>query len=255
MDAPRVDLVRALIAGPEVRADAPADGRLGVLAGRYAVVDQWTLIRSWSEGEFLERIARGAAAKTHADHLEADQPRVKVLFNHGHDPSIGDKVLGPIRELGEDDEGMSYAVDLLDTSYNRDLLPGLVEGLYGASFRFSVIVDVWNDEPGVSEHNLRGLPERTIREFRLHEFGPVTFPAYLGASAGMRSMTDAWLAKADPVRFASLAAERGVDLSHLGRQVEAAEPVDDEPREHSTPHPHINLALARSRARLILQGV
>jgi hypothetical protein len=67
-------------------------------------------------------------------------------------------------------------------------------------------------------------------------------------------MTDAWLAKADPVRFASLAAERGVDLSHLGRQVEAAEPVDDEPREHSTPHPQMTLALARSRARLILEG-
>jgi hypothetical protein len=29
-----------------------------------------------------------------------------------------------------------------------------------------------------SDHNPLGLPERTINEIRLYEFGPVTFPAY-----------------------------------------------------------------------------
>jgi hypothetical protein len=31
------------------------------------------------------------------------------------------------------------------------------------------------------------LPERTIKELRLFEFGPVTFPAYQSATAGVRS--------------------------------------------------------------------
>lgn len=34
------------------------------------------------------------------------------------------------------------------------------------------------------------LPERTVRAVQMEEFGPVTFPQYPGAIAGMRSLTD-----------------------------------------------------------------
>jgi phage head maturation protease len=73
-------------------------------------------------------------------------------------------------------------VPLLDTSYNRDLLPGLKDGVYGASFRFQVMKEELKQDPGVSDHNPKGLPERTITEARVMEFGPVTFPAYAGAT-------------------------------------------------------------------------
>jgi phage head maturation protease len=43
-------------------------------------------------------------------------------------------------------------------------------------------VDV-NQRPGKSDYNPDGLPEITILEARLIEFGPVTFPAYAGATA------------------------------------------------------------------------
>ncbi len=234
MDAPRDDLVRALIAGPELRAEGDGDA-LGVMTGHYSVTNQWTHIRSWYEGDFMERIAPGAASKTIREHFEAAQPRVKVLYDHGHDPHIGNKVLGAIDVLEEDEKGTRFEVPLLDTSYTRDLHPGLALNLYGSSFRFSVIQDSWNEEPGVSDHNPQGLPERTITEYRLFEFGPVTFPAYLGATAGMRSLTDRYLSRSDPARYAAALAERGVDLSHLSRQEpdEAANPSKPEPREHS----------------------
>ena len=49
------------------------------------------------------------------------------------------------------------------------------------------------DKPKVSAMNPRGLPERTVSEAAVREFGPVTFPAYEGATAGLRSMTDEFI--------------------------------------------------------------
>ena len=67
------------------------------------------------------------------------EDKIRALFQHGKDPQIGDKPLGPIRELREEEEGPYYEVPLLDTAYNRELIPGLEAGLYGASFRFEVL--------------------------------------------------------------------------------------------------------------------
>jgi hypothetical protein len=115
---------------------------------------------------------------------------MRVLLEHGRDPQIGNKPLGPIRSLFEDRVGAFYEVDLLDTAYVRDLIPGLAAGVYGASFRFSVndSGERWDNHPSRSEHNPDGLPERTITEARVYEFGPVTFGAYATATAGVRAL-------------------------------------------------------------------
>jgi HK97 family phage prohead protease len=202
------------------------------LYGHFSVFNRWTEINSWFEGNFLERIAPGAFKKT----IGENRDRIKALFQHGMDPQIGDKPLGPIADLREDDMGAYYEVPLLDTSYNRDLIPGLEAGLYGASFRFQVMREELNDQPDPSDHNPRGLPERTIKEARLHEFGPVTFPAYQGATAGVRSLTDHFVfdeIARDPDRFRSVLA---VDLTDLRRDSdeEAAEAADA-PSEDETP--------------------
>jgi phage head maturation protease len=115
--------------------------------------------------------------------LIEDRAGLKVLFQHGRDPQAGNKPLGPIDTVREDGYGAFYRVPLLDTTYNRDLLPGLEIGLYGASFRFQVMMDEVVERPGRSAHNPTGLPERTVGEAKLFEFGPVTFPAYSAATA------------------------------------------------------------------------
>ena len=102
------------------------------LRGHFAVFNQWTTIDSLLEGRFVERIAPGAFRQAERDHSG-----VRVLFNHGRDPSIGDKVLGPIQTLREDARGAYFEVPLLDTSYTGDLIPALEAGLYGSSFRFA----------------------------------------------------------------------------------------------------------------------
>jgi HK97 family phage prohead protease len=182
---PRDGLVRA-ISGCEVR-DAPAgDASPGTLVGYLAVFNQWSEINSQHEGHFMERMAPDAFDST----LATNRDRMRVTFNHGKDPSLGDKVLGIPTVLEPDERGVRYEVPLIETSYNRDLAPGLRAGAYGSSFRFNVLAEDFNKRAKPSEYNPKGLPERTVRELNMQEFGPVTFPAYEGASAGMRSLTD-----------------------------------------------------------------
>jgi HK97 family phage prohead protease len=181
-----VDVVRAVTEVPEVRAAAQPDDGIGLLSGHFSKFDNWYRIASVWEGEFLERTAPGFTLQTIAE----DRAGMRVLFNHGFDGQIADKVLGPIRDVREDADGVYYEVPLFDTTYNRDLLPGLKAGVYGASFRMRVLADSWDDEPARSEFNPNGIPERTITRAQVMEFGPVTFPANPEASAGVRSGTD-----------------------------------------------------------------
>lgn len=181
---PRENLYRI---NPDIALTRAEGASMPTLTGHFAMWNQWTEIRSAYEGNFMERFAPTSMNKT----LSENTP--KVLFQHGKDPQIGDKVLGPVSRVEPDATGAFYEVPLLDTSYNRDLVPGLEQGLYGASFRFSVLQEDVNKKPARSEFNPRGIPERTVTEARVMEFGPVTFPAYAGATAGVRSITDEFL--------------------------------------------------------------
>jgi len=197
---------------PGVKLRAHPDGGMPTLYGHFAVFNRWAEIDSWMEGRFLERIAPGAFKKT----FQETTP--KVLFQHGMDPQIGDKPLGPVEVLEEDKTGAAYEVQLLDTTYVRDLIPGLEMGLYGASFRFEVMKQVIDERPDRSDENPQGLPERTIREAKVMEFGPVTFPAYDDATAGVRSLTDRFLFDAidrNPQRARELFRELRMDVEDL----------------------------------------
>jgi HK97 family phage major capsid protein/HK97 family phage prohead protease len=201
---PRDNIIRAARPGIELRA-ATVDGSLGTLTGHFSVFDTWYEVDSMWEGHFMECVAPGAFRKTIAENRDA----MRVTFNHGQDPQLGDKVLGPIQTLEEDSTGAFYEVPLLDTSYNRDLLPGLKAGVYGSSFRFRVVKEEIVQEPEPSAANPRALPERTIREAAVSEFGPVTYPANAGATAGMRSLTDLYALRrfvADPAKLSRLVA-------------------------------------------------
>lgn len=92
-----------------------------VLSGHFAVTSTWTMIDSAREGRFLERFAPGAFDRT----IRENRDQMRVLFNHGQDGACGSKVLGPIERLEADGTGAYYEVPLFDTSYTRDLLPGL----------------------------------------------------------------------------------------------------------------------------------
>lgn len=169
------------------------DGTLGEMYVRFSPFNTWYEINSMWEGRFLERTVPGSFKKTINDAKRSDGLySTKVLFNHGMDMNIGDKMLGVPTRFAETNEdgyhGPQLDVPLFDTSYNRDLAPGIRAGAYGSSFMFEAVREDWNNEPGAGDHNPEGLPERTLSEVRTFEGGPVTWPASPTATAGMRSI-------------------------------------------------------------------
>lgn len=200
---PKDGLVRAMAPGLELR-DAE-EGKMPKLTGYMMRFGEWTEIDSAFEGHFFERVAPGATKKTLAEGANS----MRILYNHGHDPHIGEK---PLAEpaLIEDSNGVRYdEPELFDTTYNRDLIPSLKAGQLGSSFRFRVTSEQFDRTPEKSDHNPDGIPERTITEMKLYEGGPVTFPAYEGATAGARSrsLTDEMFIaelKLDPARYPEL---------------------------------------------------
>lgn len=245
--APRADLFRMVdLAAGEVTfraaaADTPSDGRIGTLVGYAALFNSDTIIDSW-EGKFVERIAPRAFART----LEQRGDKVKVLFNHGFDPSVGDKPLGKPEVMREDRKGLYVEVPIDDTSYGRDIVASLRSGaLDGQSFRFSVKAEKWDDPT-----DAKSLPVRTIREVELYEFGPVTFPAYEATSAGVRSR-DAYTAwrTAHPTTPTPEPGEATSDPTDVPGEATTADPI--QPRSIKTEA----LAIARARALAEATGV
>lgn len=174
--------------------DENDEGTLGTLEVRFSPFGTWYEINSWWEGRFLEQTKPGAFKRTARNARRSDgRYSTKVMFNHGMDFNIGDKLLGVPTRFEETEEdgyhGPIIEAPLEDTSYNRDLAPLLRAGAYGSSFMFEVIREKWDNEPEASDHNPEGLPERTIEEVRVFEAGPVTWPASPTATSGLRSLS------------------------------------------------------------------
>ena len=195
---PRDNLIRAIPHSFEVRSDAQS--LTPEFQGIFSRFNDWYPVSELGMGDFMEQVLPGAFTDT----IKRDKSSMRVLFNHGQDPSIGDKPLGPIRTLKEQDDGPYFDGPFLDTGYNRDEIIPMLQGRLmdgtkvgsqlGSSFRFSVQEDRWNMHPKSTKMNPNGIPQRSIVRAKVFEFGPVTFPANAGATASARSLTDDWYA-------------------------------------------------------------
>jgi HK97 family phage prohead protease len=167
--------------GPDaiaLREDGSAQADAPLLTGHFARFGEWTEISSLIEGHFMEKVAPGAFTRT----IKEDGKQMRVLFNHGGDPTLGKQILGEVETLREDSVGAYYVVRVFD-GLPQLLRSGLAAGVYGSSFRFSVEREHYVTNTKRSSYNPKGLPERTILEARVYEFGPVSFPAYQGATS------------------------------------------------------------------------
>ncbi len=130
-------------------------------------------------GEQTTFVKPGAFTKT----LKENRDQIKVLFNHGRDPSIGEKPLGTILDLRQDKKGLYAEVRVSDTSYGKDVIELVRDGALDAmSIQFETTQEKFNDD----------LSERYLEQVRLYEFGPVTFPANSEALFTLHSREAHW---------------------------------------------------------------
>lgn len=185
MSFPTQNLVRLDSSPVEFRAATAGGAEDGVMFGHFARFNEWTEIHSWFEGDFLERVA-----PTAFDRQFKDSSRIRCLYEHGRDSQIGNKPLGVADVLRADAKGAYYEVSLFDVPYVNDIKPALRAKQLGASFRFSIVKESVVIPRVPTAHNPQKLPERTLEDLDVPEFGPCTFGAYAGATSGLRSITD-----------------------------------------------------------------
>lgn len=208
---PTDNLVRARYGDDtiEMRVADSGDGR--TIFGHFSVFEKWAEINSRYEGRFLERLVPGSFRNAFSN-----TKGIRVLYEHGADPSIGNKPIANPEVMREDDIGAYYEAEMFDASYANDLIPALRAGQLGASFRFRVDPDgeEWVDPRKESDHNPDRLPERTIRSVSLYEFGPCPWGAYPDATAGVRSGTDSFIDRllTDPAFVARFTERAGLTV-------------------------------------------
>ena len=167
----------------EIKLRSAEDGGR-VMYGLIVPYSQWTEITSTKEGHFLERFLPRSLART----IVADRAKIRVLFQHGLDPAVHNKPIATVANLRDEPGGATYEARLFDAPYVVDnVLPGLEAGSFGTSGTFRVLKDELRQRPARSDFNPHALPEVSIVEARVREISAVTFPAYDGATASMRS--------------------------------------------------------------------
>lgn len=188
--------------------DTAADGEPNdglTLDGYGAVFNRETVIDSW-EGRFREKIAPGSMKRS----FRESPP--KVQFDHGRHPMIGSIPIASLRSISEEvdpqfapDGGAHVVARLFDNWLMQPVRDAIAGGaVSGMSFRFSVVREVWERADGTPIRDDRQLadelerswredlpdeelPVRTLKELKVPEVGPVTWPAYADTSVSVRS--------------------------------------------------------------------
>lgn len=242
--------------------DGDNEGDGLTLDGYAAVFNSPTRINSW-EGVFDETIAPGAFKKS----MRERTPVLQV--NHGRSEDLP---IGAIESLTEDARGLHVTARIFDVPDTALLREGIkAQAIHGMSFRFEVVKDEWRDAAGKlikPEHLPAALygadpadpttvPMRTLREVRLYELGPVTYPAYGDTSVSLRSREAAALltdpqVRAEVARLLAGTPSESSEDEGSSDEARAATPTEEPPP--GTPSVRIPSPEARARA-LTLEGV
>jgi len=154
-------------------ADLRADDTARKLAGYASVFNAEAIIM----GAWREEVAPGAFAKTIFEH------DIRALWNHDENVVLGRNKAGTLR-LAEDGHGLHTEIDPPDNEWGRPVFDAIKRGdVTGMSISFRAVKQEWTRPP---EGSLE-LPKRILREAKLYDVSPVTYPAFESTSIGARA--------------------------------------------------------------------
>ena len=158
------------------------DDETNVIVGHSAVFydgTKETEYRLWNT--IFERIDPKAF-----DRALKEKQDIRGLFNHDASLILGRTEAGTMK-VTKDKIGLRYEIETGDTTVARDVVEHLERGdITGSSFAMIPRTVEWSEE----ERGGVTVDIRTIKDVDLFDSGPVTFPAYEGADAGLRSAED-----------------------------------------------------------------
>jgi len=205
----------------ETTLEVREEGEQPKISGYGIVYGQRTQI--WED--LWEVIMPGAAS-----HILNNSPDIRCAFNHSSDHIFGRTRSGTL-ELEEDEFGVRYTATPPDAQWCRDVMESIRRGdIDGSSFTFGV-------EPQHEQVTKQDDGTFLRQIFRLDvigEMGPVSYPAYQGTSAHVRSakeeydsVTEALRAQEDSVKIA--ARQRALELRK--RRIELLERITKPEKE------------------------
>lgn len=170
-----------------VRLEQRAEGQPPTIVGYGAVFydaanagTEYDLTNTW--GGFVERVMPGAFDRA------VREDDVRALFNHDPNQILGRTTAGTLR-LSVDKVGLRYEIEPPNTDDALGLIEAICRGdVSGSSFSFTINEQVWRDVVDPQTNQTTTIRELTA--VTLYDLGPVTFPAYEGTSAGVRSAAD-----------------------------------------------------------------
>lgn len=128
----------------------------------------------WLCRDLVERIGRSAFERA-----IREKDDVRALENHDVNLLMGRSSAGTLR-LSVDDIGLRYEFDLPDSPNGQNLANKLErKDITGSSFSFDILKVQYSEE--------QDYFVREMLDVKLYDVGPVTFPAYSAATAGIRS--------------------------------------------------------------------
>lgn len=186
----------------ELRSDGEGPPRIsGYAATFYREGDRSTEYELW-RGAY-ERVMPGAFDET----LKRDD--IRGLFNHDAASVLG-RVKSGTMTLTVDDIGLRYEFEPADTTLYRDVAEMIRRGdVDGSSFGFSIVgEDVWYRDAANNEI-------RELRNVKLYDVGPVTYPAYAASTSEARSARDAWAGESVKIDRERIEREHKLRLTQL----------------------------------------
>lgn len=216
----------------EFRAETEVSSDSNTLIGYASVFSQWYDVQDHL-GTYREQIAPGAFRKTLRERTPVCQ------LDHGQNSLLGSLPLGVFKRLREDSHGLHFEVDMHRSWIFDPVREAVRSGaISGCSIRFGVPKgkEDWNDK----------MTERTIRETKLYELGPVVFPAAPMTSVALRSLMSALPED-----------ERATILGEISTRSEAVEPDTTPPESPQKTEPTAPLVTRREKRlmALYLRGV